>query len=143
MIAVVGGTVFAITTNLESSIVGTLNTTSGDVFIAENNNGEISISDNENLYVYNYMDGTFKTSNITPGFTIDFKPGFVTFQNGRMLVASLGKAAWRLSDFNNATSYPTIYTGGFNAKADIVQAAIPMPGWCIGACVVGPALYRL
>ena len=62
MIAVVENQVFAIGLGLNFGVVGQLQTSTGDVYIAENNNGEIGIVDGVILYVYNYLTGTFKVS---------------------------------------------------------------------------------
>jgi hypothetical protein len=131
MIAVVGASVVKITsssTGLVSIIVGTLLTSEGDIFIAENNNAEILISDNHQLYVYNWSTGAFKQS---PGdFTIPFTPGFVSFQNGRFIAAGLGTSSWYLSGFNNGTSWSNAanFVGSLQTKPDTVQACVPFPG---------------
>ena len=134
-IQVIGGTVYRIFPDLSFNAVGTLATSSGTVFIAENNNDEIVISDGVNLYVYNYSGaGLFSISNITGGFSIDFHPGYLSFQNGRLMTAATnattGATSWRLSDFNNALSWPddAQHVGVLQSKPDSVQAAVPFPG---------------
>lgn len=129
-IVVVGGIVFRVDNNLDSVSVGSLATTTGTVFITENNNGQILLSDSVNLYIYEVVPSVFSVSNITPGFTIDFTPGAVAFQNGRFTAASLNTAVWRLSDFNDGFSWPndSQHVGTLQTKPDTVQAAIPFPG---------------
>ena len=62
MFAVIGTIVYAISPNLTYVIVGTLYTNEGDVFMAENNNGEIVITDGQFMYVYNYLQNTLRIS---------------------------------------------------------------------------------
>lgn len=138
MIAVVGSQVFKIIIdgfgNLASFLIpgGNLSTSEGDVFIAENNNKEIGITDGVHIYIYNYATETFKTSGIDfpINYTFTFAPGFISFQNGRFNVAALGTNNWVLSDINQGTSWPADaqHIGELQTKPDTVQAALPFPG---------------
>lgn len=134
MIAVISGTVFRINADLSFRPIGPLATSTGNVFIAENNNNQIAISDFVNLYVYDYTSsGTFSVSNLTPGFAIDFRPGYLSFQNGRLQAAGIesnGASSWRLSGFNDALSWPSdsSHVSNIQAKPDVVQASVPFPG---------------
>ena len=138
MIAVVGSQVFKIEKNafgvVAASFIpgGNLATSTGDVFIAENNNSEIAITDYVNIYIYNYSTETFKTSGIdfTLNYTFKLSPGFITFQNTRFIVAAAGTNNWVLSAANNGTSWPADaqHVGQLQTKPDTVQAAIPFPG---------------
>ena len=138
MYVVIGPQLYQITTSFQVTAIGTpLTTTTGDVYISENNNSEIAITDNQYIYVYNYSTNSFKSSN--PSFTApDFinwpfpsnPPGYISFQNGRFVVAATGSTNWVLSDFNNGTSFPddAQHIGSLQTKPDYIQAAVPMPG---------------
>jgi hypothetical protein len=137
MLAVIGNQVFTLTvTNgvlTPSASHGSLATTTGDVFIAENNNNEICITDKAYVYVWNYRTSTFSSS--APGATnvIVFpfqNPGYISFQNGRLIIASLGTQLWVLSAFNDATTWPddSSHVGAIQTKPCFIQAAVPMPG---------------
>ncbi len=134
MLSVIGGQVYRINSDLVPFFIpgGNLDTTQGDVYIAENNNSEIAITDGVHIYVYNYFDGTFKTSGIDFFFTytFTFRPGYITFQNSRFIVAALGTNNWVLSELNNGTTWPSdpSHIGLLQTKPDNVQAAIPFPG---------------
>ncbi len=133
MVAVWGAQVFAIDLLLSATFVGTLATSAGDVFISENNNQEIAITDGVNLYVYNYGTGTFKTSGVDfmVGTFVISAPGYISFQNGRLIVVNLGTQNWYLSGLNNALVwFPTAgaYVSSLQTKPDTVQAAVPTPG---------------
>ncbi len=134
VVAVVSSGVFIIIPGLSAQLVGNLLTSSGDIFIAENNHKEIAITDYSNIYVYNYENNTFKIGKVSGGdFTLPSNltnPGYITFQNGRLIVAATGTQNWYLSAFNNAISWPTgsQNVGTFQTKNDTVQAAIRFPG---------------
>jgi hypothetical protein len=137
VVAVVSNKVFIITqsiSGLNYQFAGELLTEAGDVFIAENNNAEIAITDYSNIYVYNYSDNSFKIGRTSGGdFTLPpglINPGRIAFQNGRLIVAGTGTQEWYLSDFNDATVWPNDpqNIGEFQTKTDTVQAPVRFPG---------------
>ena len=138
MIAIIGTFVYKITNapnnTLQSQLVGNLYTNSGDVYIAENNNQEICITDNVYVYVYNWGTNLFSTSNPASSpntFSFPFQnPGYISFQNGRLIIASGGTTNWVLSGANNAMSWQVTgpFVGALQSKPDFVQAAVPVPG---------------
>lgn len=132
MLAVWGNQVYTINKFLVPTFRGNLTTSTGEVFLAENNGGEIAITDKTNLYIYNYNTNVFSTSGIdfTFNYSFVFRPGYISFQNGRFLVAALGTTNWVLSGFNDGTSWPNDaqHIGELQTKADSVQAPVPMPG---------------
>jgi hypothetical protein len=130
------GSVYAV-----GAAVGVLQTTDGDVFMAENNASQIVITDKSHLYVYNWFTGTFLTSGIdfpTGGQYSVFpmtSPGYVAFQNGRIITVDLETNNWYLSGINDALQWNTAstannhaYVGSLQTKPDTVQAAVPLPG---------------
>ncbi len=122
MIAVIDNGVFSIDNSLNFSKIANIETHSGDVFIDENNANQIAICDKSNIYIYNYVLGTFSKA------TLDFLPGYVCFQNTYFIAPDLRSARWRLSDNNNGFSWPVINTGGFQSKADTPVAVVRVPG---------------
>ena len=126
--------------------IGQLQTTSGVVYITENNKPQILISDNQNLYIY---DATAPAGGvkIVPG--LDFTPGYVTFHDTYFIAAaSQDKGAgggviqnntWRLSLSNegytvpasdpvqNAWPYATANVGLLSSKPDNVKAVVRFP----------------
>ncbi len=136
MIAIFGTFVYSIDKSLAATFIGNLSTSTGDVYIAENNGGEIAITDGQYIYVYNYNVQTVPLLlSSVPGsvnqipFTFQ-NPGFISFQDGRLIVASNGTTNWVLSDFNNALVWPTTASnvGSLQTKPDFIQAVVPMPG---------------
>ena len=130
MIAVIGNIVYAISNDLSATQVGTIATFEGDVYIDENNVNQIAICDKANIYVYNYITNTFKiaTDGVNP--TLGFTPGYISYQDGRIVEAALGTASWRLSNVGDATVFPfdSQHVGTFQTKPDSVVATQRMPG---------------
>jgi hypothetical protein len=124
MVVVAGNAVVSYDINLVPTRIGTLDTTTGDVFIAENNAGQIAFSDMVHIYIYDSKTTVFQQA------TIDFIPGYITFQNTYFLCASLETAQWRLSNPNNGLIWQSTapFVGQLQTKPDTVQAIIPMPG---------------
>lgn len=136
-VAVVGGSAFIVYPDLTYQLIGNLMTFSGDVFIAENNNQEIAITDYSFIYVYNYATEIFSVSTTgTPGpgqFQVPSNlthPGYITFQDGRLIVAGHGTTNWFLSALNDAKTWvgTGTYIGALQTKTDTVQAPVRMPG---------------
>ncbi len=131
LFAVVDNNVWMFDTALSKRVVGNMFTFLNDVFITENNAGQILFSDGQRLYVYDSATSTFKISGVD--FTINFTPGYVTFQNGRFIspaATSAGNFIWALSDPNNGLSWPddAQHRGLLQTKADKVVASIRFPG---------------
>jgi hypothetical protein len=149
MVAVIGNNFYKITQNtttgqLEAFSRGSLQTYDGDVYIAENNNAEICVTDGVYVYVYNWLTD----SNIVQltaaqyDYTIYSNPGYISFQNGRFILACQNTNYWILSGFNNAFSWPIgasnpELVGSIQTKPTRMQAAIPVPGGGNNLIVMG------
>lgn len=125
LILVVDNGVYSIDSGISSSKIATIQTYSGDVFMDENDKSQIGICDKSNIYVYDYSDGTFEKAE-----TPDFRPGYLTFQDGYLISSDLNNPAWRLSDPNDATSWPSTSNsiGTFQTKASNTVACVRLPG---------------
>lgn len=132
MVAVIGNGLYKITSNLTVSFLITLSTSSGDTFIAENNGGEIAVTDGVNIYVFDYQTNVTTVvtgSSLSTLYGFNVSPGYISFQNGRFIIACLGTSNWILSDFNAITfSGKANSVGSLQSKPDTVQAAVPFPG---------------
>jgi hypothetical protein len=133
MIAVIGPNVYKITTNPSGGLVklsiGVLATDVGDVYMAENNNGEIAITDNVYVYVYNYLTSAQIVQLNSTQFPFS-NPGYISFQNGRLIIAITSSTNWVLSGFNNAMAWSkaAAFVGSLQTKPDKCQAVVPIPG---------------
>ncbi len=124
MILVIANNVYSVAPNLSVQLVGSIGTFQGDVYIDENNANQVAICDKQSIYIYNYSAGTFVKA------SIDFVPGYISFQNGRFIAASTDTDQWRLSDLNNGTSWPndSFHVGLLQTKPDTVVGAQRLPG---------------
>lgn len=125
LIAVIDDKVYNFDSNLGySTASGQLTTSKGDVFLAENNNGQIAISDGVHVYIY-----TIATNALVQA-TIDFLPGYLTFQDERFISPVTTSNEWRLSDLNQGFSWPfdSQHVGRLATKPDKTVAAIRFPG---------------
>jgi len=126
------------------TLLGSLTTNSGDVFIAENTANQIGICDKENIYIYDY-------STPTPVFSkasLDFKPTFISYHDGYFIAGEYGTNRWRLSEANNGLSWPvytpgSTYAGLLQTEADTVQAVIPIPGHGNNVLVLGSIVAEI
>lgn len=124
LFAVIDNNLWVFDTGLSRSHGGTLSSFSGDVFMAENNAGQIAISDLKNIYIYNGRTGVFNIADI------DFLPGYLTFQDSRFISPDTRGNAWRLSAPNNGLSWPngSQFEGLIQTKPDNCVACIRFPG---------------
>lgn len=141
LVVVVDSTVFLINLFFDQNLamtfdtqiipIGTLQTSVGVVYIAENNKPQIAISDGQAIYVYDPTNmPAFQTA------TINFTPGYLDFHDTYFLAASSNDQTqngqnnvWRLSESNNGLVWPTAASsvGVLQTKPDNVQAVVRFP----------------
>ena len=134
MLAVWGTQCFIITGTppiLNATFKGSLTTATGDIFISENNNGEIAFTDGVHIYVYNWLTDAYTT--LSAGVALPAaltNPGYIAFQNGRLLVVNTTSTNWYLSASNDALTWPSTSNsvGSLQSKPDKIHAAVPSPG---------------
>ena len=136
MIVVIGNGVYEVDSSIYFNRVGSLNTFTGDVYIAENDARQIAICDRKNMYIYDYKSGSYSKINT------DFTPGYVAFQNGYFIASVMGAPTWRLSAINDGTSWPADKenVGELQGKPDDVQACIPVPSKMGALFVMGKTI---
>lgn len=110
LFAVVNEKIYIITSVgfvLTTSLIGSLGTATGDVYIDENLKGQVAFCDGQAIWIYDYNYGAFQK------LPLDFSPGYVVFQDDRFVASSLGKPEWRISDFSVlAIATATVVSGG-------------------------------
>lgn len=119
-------------TNYQISQIGTLQTSTGVVYITENNKPQICISDGTSLYIY---DPT--ATPVFKAIMTNFVPGFITFHDTYFICAASqdntytppANNTWRLSDQNDGTNWPSdaSHVGLLETKPDNVQAVLRFP----------------
>lgn len=130
LFAVIDDDVWMFDSTFGRTHLGQLETNGGDVFISENNAGQVVFSDSENLYVYATNPPTTPAlTKLTPA-TLGFTPGYITFQNTRFISPDITSSLWRLSDFNNGNTWPADaqHEGALQTKPDKTNAALRFPG---------------
>lgn len=133
MFAVIDNGIYTFDSSLVKTLVGNTLTSVGDVFISENNNttngGEVAFSDSQNLYIY--KESTNGITTLT-GAALGFKPGYLTYQNGRFISPDLNGNQWRLSQPNQSSTvldWPgtASFVGAIQTKPDTAVACIRFP----------------
>lgn len=113
--------------------IGQLQTTTGFIYIAENNKPQIAITDGQAIYIYD--------ESVTPHFftvtnfgSIPFTPGYITFHDTYFICASLDDSdgvtnRWRLSMQNDGSTWPSTagFVGSLQTKPDKIQAVVRFP----------------
>jgi hypothetical protein len=129
MIVVIANNVYSVSPSLAVSFIGSIATFQGDVYIDENNTNQIAICDRSNIYIYNWETGSFTTATDGSNPTLGFIPGYITYQNGRFVAASLETAQWRLSNVGDGTVWPndSFHVGLLQTKPDNVVATQRVP----------------
>lgn len=127
LFAVIDDEVWSFDPSLSQTLIGTMESFTGDVFISENNVGQLAFSDSQNLYIYDSTDGSF--TELTAA-VLGFTPGYLTFQNGRFVSPDLQTNQWRLSDIGNGLSWPfdAQHVGEVSTKPTRAVACIRFPG---------------
>ena len=125
----------------QAILIGQLQTSTGVVYIAENNKPQILLSDNVLLYVYDPDPpmGVANFSVATKDGTnpIDFVPGFIDFHDTYFLCAArqdnfynpASNNTWRLSDQNDGLQWPSdaAHIGLLQTKPDNTKAVVRFP----------------
>jgi hypothetical protein len=124
IVMVIDNKVYIVDSSLSITQTNTIDTYTGDVYISENNGGQIAICDQKDIYILNYVNNTFQKA------VIDFLPGYITFQDTYFISTDQITGSWRLSDNNDGTSWPddAQHVGEFQTKPDKAVAAVRMPG---------------
>ena len=125
LILVFDNEVYSVDKGLVVVRIAKIETSSGEVFITENDNNKIGICDKKNIYIYNYSTSAFTTLN---KHTLGFIPSSLEFQNGYLIATVLNKPEWQLSEINNALQWPGLLVGEFQTKPDNAIATIKIPG---------------
>lgn len=111
--------------------VGTISTGTGPVYFAENNNGQILISDNSHLYIFQ-PPGSPAQGNQFQQLVTDFIPGYITFHDGRFISPDIRNNNWRLSETTDPTlaiTWPndSQHVGLIQTKPDTCVAVTRFP----------------
>lgn len=142
LVAVAGADVFRI--NLLSEVatqLGTIGTSTGEVFFDENLSSQIAFVDGQVTYIYNYEEAPAAISaavyNSVPGDT-EFQPNYITYHNtyfiiGNALETNFG-SQWVIFEsgadgtLGNAYDLTWVQTLALQTKPDFAKAVLRIPG---------------
>ena len=122
LVVVVNNGVYLVTPQLFSTRVGTLTTSEGPVFIADNLASQIAIVDGYHVYIYNFITEVFTT------VTVDFSPVYICYQDTYFIAADGSKNEWRLSEPSNGLLWPfdAQHVGELQTKPTKIVATVPL-----------------
>ena len=123
LISVIDDVIYEIAEDLSTARVGELDTSRGDVYIADNNANQIAFVDGLKVYIYDHKANTFE------GVTVDFAPVYITFMDGYFIAADGNSNEWHLSDLNNGKIWRTAQdtVGALETRPDTLVAVIRHP----------------
>jgi len=121
-IAVIGNTVYKMQDMSSGLSIGTLSTSVGFVYISENGNSEICLSDNAVFYVYKYSTPSSFAAQI-----LTVSPGMIAEALGYIFVAANNSNTFIYSKVNNATDFPLQNTGSLGS--DRVTGVANLNDW--------------
>ena len=126
--------------NSNVNFIGAMESSTGVVYIAENNKPQILFSDSQTLYIYdeqasaNIINLNAKTD-ANPG--LDFTPGYITFHDGYFIAAAsnnrqynpTAQNTWILSGINDGFTWTQTSqsVGLLSSKPDNTQAVVRFP----------------
>lgn len=146
LLAVTGASVFSIDTNLNPTLIGTLATERGAVFIDENLNSQICIVDGVNAYIYNY---SLPSPNLTVQSVSSLIPNYVCYHNTYFLFGNNDRttngAAWYAYQYDTATTITESTPGQFalQTKPDFALAIVRLPSQSANVLVFGSTVCEI
>jgi hypothetical protein len=142
-LVVIGSSVYGVpipainSTVLNPFFIGEIETADGDVFFAENMNGEIAFVDGRQIYVFNWQNPSTPAI-VTATLPVDGRtgqeivPGYITYLNSQLVVTNEESGSWFLSGFNDALNWNPFNSGPWftfiQTKPTNVIAAVRWPG---------------
>ncbi|UCE38412.1 MAG: hypothetical protein JSW00_04070 [Thermoplasmata archaeon] len=127
LFVVIEDSLFVVGPSISARRVGFLKTSTGAVYISENNRSEVAIVDGLTVYIYNYDTDTFKTFDETNPLVVPFKPIYITYQDTYFIVADGNSNEWYLSNINSSGDVSFVNplrAGAIETKPDVSVAAI-------------------
>jgi hypothetical protein len=149
MIAVVDSQVYDIDFNLSPRVVGTLNTSHGEVFMDENLENQICIVDGVNMYIYNYTipSLTLQTGGALTGPNAELVPNYVTYHNTYFLIGNAATngfgSNWYAYDYASPTTITEHSVMQLQTKPDNALAIKRIPAQAANVLVFGNTVCEI
>lgn len=147
-IAVVNANVYQVTNLLGATLIGQLQTSSGEVFIDENLNQQICIVDGVHAYIYNYSmapnltiqtAGVLGSGSLVPNY-VTYHDTFFLFGNG---LRNPNGTQWYAYAFDDATHIKQQSDQTFQTKPDYPLAVKRIPGQSANVLVFGTSVCEI
>lgn len=153
LLAVAGSAVYIVNSNLVATFVGTLGSSSGEVFIDENLSQQICIVDGIKAYIYHYdvnnplAIGTLTQQTLLEGTGNPVIPNYVCFHAGFFLIASspnsINSFQWYAFVRNTDTTIQWFSTQTISTKPDDAIAVRRLPGRSNNVIVFGSSVCEI
>jgi hypothetical protein len=148
LIAVAGSGVYTLSETMTPTFIGTLDTSSGEVFIDENLSGQICLVDGLKAYIYNYVSGGGVVGQDLEDNTLNpIVPNYVCFHGGFFLIASslssLNNFQWFAFERDTATTIKWFSTQTISTKPDSAIAVRRLPGRSNNVIVFGRSVAEV
>lgn len=144
MVAVVNSIVYRIEPNLVVTQIGTLDTASGEVSIAENLNAQICIVDGLNAYIYNHSLAPQIVKQTVPS---DLVPNYVSYHDTFFLIGNgdtTGNGAkWFAYSRATDTTITETTELALQTKPDYALAAVAIPSQANNVLVFGGSVTEV
>lgn len=148
LICVVAATVFRVNTISGAPInIGTIGTSTGEVYIDENLFSQICIVDGSKVYIYNYDTGAFAEATLS-GAVTSITPNYITYQNtyfifGNALTTNAGSDWYVYKKGTGATELDFVQTLKLQTKPDFAKAVQRIPGAGNNVVVFGTTVAEI
>lgn len=140
---VINANVYRIDSLLGVTLVGSINTTSGPVFMAENLSAQICIVDGLNAYIYNRDNNALTQQSLNASLT----PNYVCYHNTYFLFGNgnvTGNGAkWYAYAYLSANVITESYELALQTKSDHAVAVVRLPGKGNNVLVLGNAVGEI
>lgn len=147
-LAVVNSIVYRIDSNLGFAQVGTISSSSGDVYMAENLASQICIVDGVNAWIYNYSGsgGVFTQQVLSNGLVptyVKYHNTFFLFGNGDKTSSGSKWYAYIYASPSTITQFPVNSALALQTKADYALAVVPIPSRGNNVLVLGSTVSEV
>jgi len=148
MLAVAGSLVYRIESSYSvTQLSGSLETSSGEVFMDENLNGQICIVDGLNAYIYNYTTFSAVTKQTGGPLGTSLVPNYVSFHNTFFLLGNASStsngARWYVYKYATATTITEQTDLALSTKPDSAIAVRRLPGQANNVLVFGKTVCEI
>jgi len=146
LLAVVSSTVYRFDSNFVPQFIGTIETSSGEVYIDENLSNQICIVDGEAAYIYNYIDNSFTKQTLSDGIN-PVIPNYVVYHNTFFLFASaptsINPQNWYAFEFDTDSTIKFNSQFAIQTKPDNALAIQRLPGKGNSVLVMGNSVCEV